>query len=96
MEETTESLKQLTNHLYPDRWDYLRAVTRKERNATTVLALPITEASAKRRTGGPGDDAEDSNLPIWAGVVPMLYLCCTYHDNPGQDDCLRSNARCCC
>ncbi|MNL76917.1 hypothetical protein D3C87_2029640 [compost metagenome] len=36
-----------------------------------VLALPIAEASAKIRSGGPGDDETDLALPVWAGVVPM-------------------------
>jgi hypothetical protein len=36
-----------------------------------VLELPITEASAKVRAGGPIDDDEDYDLPIWAGVVPL-------------------------
>lgn len=71
VEEKTQSLKHLVDHLYPERWDTLRNMTRKELNATTVLALPITEASAKVRTGGPGDGEDDSNLPIWAGVVPI-------------------------
>jgi hypothetical protein len=36
-----------------------------------VLSLPIEEASAKLRTGGPMDDEEDYALPIWAGVIPV-------------------------
>jgi uncharacterized protein len=36
-----------------------------------VLALPLSEVSAKVRTGGPIDDEEDYALPIWAGVVPL-------------------------
>jgi len=39
--------------------------------ATTVLSLPIDEASAKVRTGPPLDDGEDLALPVWAGVVPL-------------------------
>ena len=38
---------------------------------TLVLALPLTEASAKIRVGGPVDDEEDYALPIWAGVIPL-------------------------
>lgn len=37
---------------------------------TAVLALPLTEAAAKVRTGGPIDDPADLDLPHWAGVVP--------------------------
>ena len=38
---------------------------------TLVLSLPITEASAKVRTGPPVDDEEDYALPVWAGVLPL-------------------------
>ena len=43
----------------------------QELKATTVLSLPLSEASAKIRTGPPKDDDEDYLLPIWAGVVPV-------------------------
>ena len=43
----------------------------KELKATTVMSLPLSEASAKVRTGGPRDDEEDYALPIWAGAVPL-------------------------
>lgn len=64
-------MRNFVERLYPGRWDELRPVTRKELNATTILSLPIEEASAKIREGGPIDDAEDYALPIWAGVVPV-------------------------
>lgn len=67
------TLKRFVDGLYPGRWEELRPVTRKEINATTVLRLPIEEASAKIRTGGPVDDAEDYALPIWAGVLPLQH-----------------------
>src|SRR5206468_5225978 len=38
---------------------------------TKVLSLPIAEASAKARTGGPLDDEEDLGWPCWAGVLPL-------------------------
>ena len=28
--------------------------------------------SAKIRTGHPNDEDEDYNLPVWAGVIPIL------------------------
>ena len=49
----------------------MRAATVKEMKATTVLSMPLTEASVKVRSGPPGDDEEDYALPIWAGVVPV-------------------------
>ena len=42
-----------------------------ELKATSILSLPIDEASAKVRTGPPVDDEEDYALPAWAGVVPL-------------------------
>jgi hypothetical protein len=39
--------------------------------ATSILRLPLTEISAKIRTGPPEDDAEDYELPVWAGVIPL-------------------------
>jgi hypothetical protein len=35
------------------------------------MAMEISEASAKIREGGPGDDEKDYALPVWAGVIPL-------------------------
>ena len=67
----TARLRAFVEGLYPGRWDTLRPMTDQELKATTVLALPIAEASAKIRTGPPIDDEEDYALPIWSGVVPL-------------------------
>jgi len=62
-----------TEKLLPGRWDEVRQPSRKELKATTILALPIDEASAKIRIGPPDDDdTEDADLDTWAGVVPIL------------------------
>ncbi len=66
-----EALEHFIEGLFPGRWDTLRPPSRKEMNATTVLRLPIEEASAKVRTGPPSDLEEDESLPIWAGVIPL-------------------------
>ena len=66
-----EAMEAFVERFYPGRWATLRAVTRKELKATTVLTLDIDEASAKIRTGPPIDDADDYALPIWAGEVPI-------------------------
>ena len=70
-EEKVDALRAFTNHIVPGRWDELRPVTDQELAATSVLALPIEEASAKVRTGPPKDDEEDLDWPVWAGVVPL-------------------------
>jgi nitroimidazol reductase NimA-like FMN-containing flavoprotein (pyridoxamine 5'-phosphate oxidase superfamily) len=69
--EKEQRLKAFTEKLFPGRWDILRPMNPQEFKATTVLSLPLSEASAKIRTGGPKDDDEDYALPIWAGVVPV-------------------------
>lgn len=70
-QEKLEALQCFTNHMVPGRWDETRRPTERELKATSVLALPIEEASAKVRTGPPVDDEEDYDLPVWAGVVPL-------------------------
>jgi uncharacterized protein len=69
--EKEHRLKTFTDKLFPGRWDILRPVTAKELKATTMLGLSLDEASAKVRSGPPGDDEEDYALPIWAGVIPL-------------------------
>jgi len=49
----------------------VRAPTRKELAATSVLAVPLAEASVKVRTGPPKDEPEDLGAGIWAGVLPL-------------------------
>jgi hypothetical protein len=49
----------------------LRPSTRKELNATTLLALPLQTFSIKSRNGPPGDAKGDLDTPIWAGVIPL-------------------------
>lgn len=61
----------ITEHLIPGRWAAVRPLTRKERAATSALAVPLTEASVKTRTGQVIDDAEDADLDVWAGLVPI-------------------------
>ncbi|MEL6129511.1 MAG: pyridoxamine 5'-phosphate oxidase family protein [Cyanobacteria bacterium J06628_4] len=70
-EEKLKALYAFTEHVVPGRWAETRKPNEQELTATTVLALPIDEASAKIRTGPPVDDAADYNLPYWAGVIPL-------------------------
>ena len=69
--EKMEALRLFTEHIMKGRWEEIRWPTEQELKATTVLALPLEEVSAKVRTGGPIDDEEDYSLPVWAGVVPL-------------------------
>jgi uncharacterized protein len=70
-EEKVEALRAVVEHVAAGRWDEVRWPTELELKGTTVLALPIDEASAKVRTGGPKDDEEDYALDCWAGVIPL-------------------------
>ncbi len=70
-DEKVKALEAFTEHIVRGRWNDVRLPTESELKATTVLALPLAEVSAKIRTGPPKDDAEDYELPIWAGVVPL-------------------------
>ena len=70
-DEKNRALEIITNHILPGRWQEARTPTQKELNATSVVAVHIESASAKLRAGGPGDDEEDYDLPIWAGVLPL-------------------------
>ena len=70
-DEKLAALQRFTDHVVPGRWGELRPITDQELKGTSVLALPIEEASAKVRTGPPLDDDEDLQWPVWAGVVPL-------------------------
>jgi hypothetical protein len=66
------ALAALVDHVSPGRAAACRPPNAKELSGTTVLALPIAEASAKIRTGPPlPDEGEDAALPYWAGVIPL-------------------------
>ena len=64
-------LKTMMERFVPGHWDRLRPVTEQELKATSLLSMPITEASAKVRTGQPEDPPEDYAFPVWAGLVPI-------------------------
>lgn len=70
-EEKRKALRCFTNHIMEGRWEEARQPTEQELKATSVLALPLQEVSAKIRTGPPIDDEEDYSMRIWAGVVPI-------------------------
>jgi hypothetical protein len=70
--EKLSALRLLTEHATPGQWDYVRRPSRKELAATTLLALPLAEASVKVRTGPPDDgDGPDAALGLWAGELPL-------------------------
>jgi len=70
-EERAAALEAFTERLIPGRWAEVRPPSRQELKGTRVLALPLDEASAKLRAGGPVDDEDDYALDAWAGTVPL-------------------------
>jgi nitroimidazol reductase NimA-like FMN-containing flavoprotein (pyridoxamine 5'-phosphate oxidase superfamily) len=72
IDEKREALRCFTNHVIAGRWEQAKLPAVSELKATSVLALPLDEVSAKVRTGPPIDDEEDYALPIWGGVVPLI------------------------
>ena len=72
-EEKLTALEAFTEKLLPGRWAEARSPNRTELKATSVLRLPLDEASAKIRTGGPDDgDTPDAELDVWAGHLPLV------------------------
>ena len=80
--EKLDALRAFTEKILPGRWNDARQPNEKELRATSILRLPLTEISAKVRTGGVEDDAEDYALPVWAGVVPLRLVA----DAPLRDE----------
>ena len=75
--ERARALDLLVDHVVSGRAATLRRPTRKELVATTVLALPLQEASVKVRDGGVNDEPEDVRAGgVWAGVVPVRLAGC--------------------
>lgn len=69
-EEKMHALEVISEQILKGRWAEVRQPNPTEMKATSVLRITIEQASAKIRTGPPGDEVEDYALPIWAGVVP--------------------------
>jgi hypothetical protein len=70
-EEKIAALRAFTEKILPGRWEDARQPSEKELKATSILRLPLSEVSAKMRTGDVQDDEEDYALPVWAGVLPI-------------------------
>ncbi len=70
-DEVDATLEAFIEGLYPGRWAGLRPMTPKERKATTLLWMDLTEASAKVRAEENHDDPGDETWPTWAGVIPL-------------------------
>jgi nitroimidazol reductase NimA-like FMN-containing flavoprotein (pyridoxamine 5'-phosphate oxidase superfamily) len=65
------AMQRVVEHVVPGRWSDARRPSDAEIKATTILALPLDEASANIRSGPPTDDDADLELAVWAGVIPL-------------------------
>jgi nitroimidazol reductase NimA-like FMN-containing flavoprotein (pyridoxamine 5'-phosphate oxidase superfamily) len=70
-EEKFVAQRALVDHVVHGRSADARMPNQRELDQTTILAIPLDEASAKIRSGPPKDDDDDTVLPIWAGVIPL-------------------------
>ncbi|ENP8353744.1 pyridoxamine 5'-phosphate oxidase family protein [Vibrio sp. B513a] len=72
--EDNQEKDRLLNHfieqIAPGRTEQIRLSNEKELKATMLLRIPLTEASVKISNFGVNDDAEDMDIPVWAGVLP--------------------------
>lgn len=64
------ALKIITDHIV-ENWDQTRPASDADIRATIVIRVPLSEASAKMRSGDPIDDPDDMAGPWWAGVIPV-------------------------
>ena len=72
--EIVEALRDFTERLYPGRWDALRPIQAQEIKATTVLAMDLTEAVAKVRTGMQGFILDGSGALLENGAFKISKL----------------------
>jgi nitroimidazol reductase NimA-like FMN-containing flavoprotein (pyridoxamine 5'-phosphate oxidase superfamily) len=84
-EEKWEAQRSLVDHVVRGRAADARMPNQRELDQTTILAVPLGEASAKVRTGPPKDEEADYGLPVWAGVLPLR----TVPGDPEPDPRLR-------
>jgi nitroimidazol reductase NimA-like FMN-containing flavoprotein (pyridoxamine 5'-phosphate oxidase superfamily) len=78
----------IADQIAPGQWGYAREPSDEELAVTTVLVLPLDEASVKVRTGPPRDgDGPDADRPVWAGEIPLR----TVRLEPRPDPTLRGD-----
>ena len=70
-DERMAAFKSITDHIAAGRWDDARQPNNSELKQTSVVRMPIDEASAKISMGPPDDEDEDYALDYWAGVIPI-------------------------
>lgn len=85
--EKASALFSFMEHMMIGRWDGIRPMTQKELDRTLVVEMTIETASSKIRDVGVGDEPEDYNLDVWAGLLPVKQVV----EFPIADDGLPQN-----
>lgn len=85
-DERDMAFEAIVNHVIPGRSEEIRGPNEKENKGTRLIAIDISEASAKVRTGPPVDEPEDMNTGIWAGVIPIRTVAGTPEPDPDLED----------
>jgi nitroimidazol reductase NimA-like FMN-containing flavoprotein (pyridoxamine 5'-phosphate oxidase superfamily) len=92
-DERLTAMRAFTDKLLPGRWDEVRSPDRKELKATAIIAMEISEAAVKARSGPPSDDdSPDAELDAWAGVIPIHTAYGTPEPSPGLRDGIAMSA----
>lgn len=70
-DEVRPRMNALVEKFAPGRLPFLRPLTEAELQSVLLVSVPITEVSAKVRTGDANDAVADRSLPVWAGELPI-------------------------
>jgi uncharacterized protein len=73
-DEKLDALRAIVEHVLPGRWEEARSPSASELRSTSILAVPLTEASAKVRSGPPRDAEAGLNAAAWAGEIPLRVI----------------------
>ena len=82
--EKREALMAIIERMVPGRSADLESPQDADLKATCVIALPISEASAKIRSGNPTDPPGDASSIAWTGQLPLATTSGTPIAAPGS------------
>ncbi len=67
------AMRDFVEYVIRGRWASVRPPSEQELKGTMVLAVPLVEASAKKRTGFAVDDDKEYAGGAWTGVLPFKW-----------------------
>ncbi|OLC94949.1 MAG: pyridoxamine 5'-phosphate oxidase family protein [Acidobacteria bacterium] len=68
------AMRDFVEYVIRGRWATVHPPTEQELKGTTVLSVPLVEASAKVRTGFAINPDEEYEGAGWTGVIPMRWM----------------------